>query len=147
MDDGYGNLSGEAADVFLETINFNNEQIIFQDLSEALISFEIVQLNLETNILEVVYNTIPYALELIKIDFENCDILPEKSMVDYSSIMDSLKELLHNSDEKEMEIKISELFILPEEIKNSTSRRLNSSFKNKPKYVKNYSTKNYNFNE
>lgn len=85
--------------------------------------------------------------EYIKVDFENCDILPEKNIVDYSSIMDSLKELLHNSDETEMEIKISELFILPDEIKNSTSRRLNSSFKNKPKYVKNYSTKNYNFNE
>lgn len=71
VDDGYGNLSAEAANVFLESINFNNEQIIFQDLSDTLISFEIVQLNLETNILQVVYNNIPYTLELIKIDFNN----------------------------------------------------------------------------
>ena len=95
VDDGYGNLSGEAADVFLETINFNNEQIIFQDLSEALISFEIVQLNLETNILEVVYNTIPYALELIKIDFEN-DVLLVESIPFLDNIINKLGNVFYN---------------------------------------------------
>ncbi len=97
VDDGYGNLSGEAANVFLETINFNNEQIIFQDLSEALISFEIVQLNLATNILQVVYNTIPYALELIKIDFnEPYPVLEVGSIPFLDNIINKLGNVFYN---------------------------------------------------
>ena len=97
VDDGYGNLSGEAANVFLETINFNNEQIIFQDLSEALISFEIVQLNLATNILQVVYNTIPYTLELIKIDFnEPYPVLEVESIPFLDNIINKLGNVFYN---------------------------------------------------
>jgi hypothetical protein len=74
FDDGFGNLTGIGTNIDLQTINFNNEQISFQDLTAVLISFKIVELNLETSILRVEYDSIPYTLQLIKIDFEN-DIL------------------------------------------------------------------------
>ena len=91
LDDGFGNLSGNNIAVELDIVNFDNEQITLQDLTNVLISFEIVQLNLETNILEVVYNTIPYTLQLIKIDFEN-DILE----VDEIPFLDNLLNQLGN---------------------------------------------------
>jgi hypothetical protein len=68
---------------------------VFQDLSEALISFEIVQLNLETNILEVIYNTIPYTLQLIKIDFEN-DVLLVESIPFLDNIINKLGNVFYN---------------------------------------------------
>ena len=91
LDDGCGNLSGNNIAVELDIVNFDNEQITLQDLTNVLISFEIVQLNLETNILEVVYNTIPYTLQLIKIDFKN-DILE----VDEIPFLDNLLNQLGN---------------------------------------------------
>ena len=91
LDDGFGNLSGNNIAVELDIVNFDNEQITLQDLTNVLISFEIVQLNLETNILEVVYNTIPYTLQLIKIDFKN-DILE----VDEIPFLDNLLNQLGN---------------------------------------------------
>jgi hypothetical protein len=74
FDDGFGNLTGIGANLELEVINFNDEKISFQDLSDVVLSFKILELNLETSILKVEYKTIEYTLQLIKIDFEN-DIL------------------------------------------------------------------------
>jgi hypothetical protein len=70
FDDGFGNLTGIGTDIDLQTINFNNELISFQDLTAVLISFKIVELNLETSILRVEYDSTPYTLQLIKIDFK-----------------------------------------------------------------------------
>jgi hypothetical protein len=69
LDDSFGNLSGNMVDINLEIVNFDNEQITIQDLTNVLISFKINELNLEANILSVEYNSIPYTLQLIKIDF------------------------------------------------------------------------------
>jgi hypothetical protein len=69
LDDSFGNLSGNMVDIDLEIVNFDNEQITIQDLTNVLISFKINELNLEANILSVEYNSIPYTLQLIKIDF------------------------------------------------------------------------------
>ncbi len=74
FDDGFGNLTGLGTNIDLQTINFDDELISFQDLTNVIISFKIVELNLETSILRVEYNSTPYTLQLIKIDFEN-DIL------------------------------------------------------------------------
>ena len=57
LDDGYGNLSGQDVNIVLDTINFDNQQIAFYDISAGLISFEILELNLENNILNVKYNS------------------------------------------------------------------------------------------
>jgi hypothetical protein len=95
VDDGYGNLSGEAANVFLETVNFNNEQIVFQDLSDTLISFEILELNLQSNILNVKYNLQTYTLVLIKIDFEN-NILEVDSIPFLDNIINKLGNVFYN---------------------------------------------------
>jgi hypothetical protein len=95
VDDGYGNLSGEAANVFLQSINFNNEQIVFQDLSDALISFEILELNLESNVLNVKYNFQTYTLILIKIDFEN-NILEVDSIPFLDNIINKLGNVFYN---------------------------------------------------
>jgi hypothetical protein len=91
LDDGFGNLSGNNIAVELEIVNFDNEQITLQDLTNVLISFKIVQLNLGTNVLVVEYNSISYTLQLIKIDFEN-DILE----VDEIPFLDNLLNQLGN---------------------------------------------------
>lgn len=91
LDDGFGNLSGNRIDVELDTINFDNEQITIQDLTNVIISFKIIQLNLETNALIVEYNSTQYTLQLIKIDFEN-DILE----VDEIPFLNGIINLLGN---------------------------------------------------
>ena len=91
LDDGFGNLSGNNIAIELEVVNFDNEQITLQDLTNILISFKITQLNLETNVLVVEYNSISYTLQLIKIDFEN-DILE----VDEIPFLDNLLNQLGN---------------------------------------------------
>jgi hypothetical protein len=79
----------------LETVNFNNEQIVFQDLSDTLISFEILELNLQSNILNVKYNLQTYTLVLIKIDFEN-NILEVDSIPFLDNIINKLGNVFYN---------------------------------------------------
>jgi hypothetical protein len=93
-DDGFGNLSGNIIDVELEIVNFDNEQITIQDLTNVLISFKITQLNLETNILVVEYNSIVYTLQLIKIDFEN-DILEVDEIPFLNGIINQLGNIFY----------------------------------------------------
>jgi hypothetical protein len=91
LDDGFGNLSGNNIAIELDVVNFDNEEITLQDLTNVLISFKITQLNLETNVLVVEYNSTSYTLQLIKIDFEN-DILE----VDEIPFLDNLLNQLGN---------------------------------------------------
>jgi hypothetical protein len=94
LDDSFGNLSGNIIDVQLEIVNFDNEQITIQDLTNILISFKITQLNLETNILVVEYNSTPYTLQLIKIDFEN-DILEVDEIPFLNGIINQLGNIFY----------------------------------------------------
>ena len=94
LDDSFGNLSGNIIDVELEIVNFDNEQITIQDLTNVLISFKITQLNLETNILVVEYNSISYTLQLIKIDFEN-DILEVDEIPFLNGIINQLGNVFY----------------------------------------------------
>ena len=94
LDDSFGNLSGNIIDVELEIVNFYNEQITIQDLTNVLISFKITQLNLETNILVVEYNSISYTLQLIKIDFEN-DILEVDEIPFLNGIINQLGNVFY----------------------------------------------------
>jgi hypothetical protein len=94
LDDSFGNLSGNIIDVELEIVNFDNEQITIQDLTNVLISFKITQLNLETNILVVEYNSISYTLQLIKIDFEN-DILEVDEIPFLNGIINQLGNIFY----------------------------------------------------
>jgi hypothetical protein len=94
LDDSFGNLSGNIIDVQLEIVNFDNEQITIQDLTNVLISFKITQLNLETNILVVEYNSTPYTLQLIKIDFEN-DILEVDEIPFLNGIINQLGNIFY----------------------------------------------------
>jgi hypothetical protein len=94
LDDSFGNLSGNIIDVELEIVNFHNEQITIQDLTNVLISFKITQLNLETNILVVEYNSISYTLQLIKIDFEN-DILEVDEIPFLNGIINQLGNVFY----------------------------------------------------
>ena len=95
LDDGYGNLSGQDVNIVLDTINFDNQQIAFYDISAGLISFEILELNLENNILNVKYNSETYALILIKIDFEN-NILEVDSIPFLDNIVDKIGNVFYN---------------------------------------------------
>ena len=95
VDDGFGNLSGQGINIELQTINFNDEEITFKDLSTAVISFEIIQLNLETNILEVIYDNVPYTLILIKIDFEN-NILEVDSIPFLDNVLAKVGNVFYN---------------------------------------------------
>ena len=95
LDDGYGNLSGQDVNIVLDTINFDNQQIAFYDISAGLISFEILELNLENNILNVKYNSEPYALILIKIDFEN-NILEVDAIPFLDNIVDKIGNVFYN---------------------------------------------------
>ena len=94
LDDSFGNLSGNIIDVELEVVNFDNEQITIQDLTNVLISFKISELNLETNTLVVEYNSIPYTLQLIKIDFEN-DILEVDEIPFLNGIINQLGNIFY----------------------------------------------------
>jgi hypothetical protein len=94
LDDGFGNLSGIGNLIDLEIVNFDNEQITLQDLTNALISFKITELNLETNIVRVEYNSTPYTLELIKIDFEN-DILEVDEIPFLDNIINQLGNIFY----------------------------------------------------
>jgi hypothetical protein len=93
-DDGFGNLSGNIIDVELEIVNFDNEQITIQDLTNVIISFKISELNLETNTLVVEYNSTPYTLQLIKIDFEN-DILEVDEIPFLNGIINQLGNIFY----------------------------------------------------
>jgi hypothetical protein len=94
LDDSFGNLSGNIIDVELEVVNFDNEQITIQDLTNVLISFKITELNLEMSILVVEYNSIPYTLQLIKIDFEN-DILEVDEIPFLNGIINQLGNIFY----------------------------------------------------
>jgi hypothetical protein len=94
LDDSFGNLSGNMVDINLEIVNFDNEQITIQDLTNVLISFKINELNLEANILSVEYNSIPYTLQLIKIDFEN-DILEVDEIPFLNGIINQLGNIFY----------------------------------------------------
>jgi hypothetical protein len=94
LDDSFGNLSGNIIDVELEIVNFDNEQITIQDLTNVLISFKITELNLEMSILVVEYNSIPYTLQLIKIDFEN-DILEVDEIPFLNGIINQLGNIFY----------------------------------------------------
>jgi hypothetical protein len=94
LDDSFGNLSGNIIDVELEVVNFDNEQITIQDLTNVLISFKISELNLETNTLVVEYNSTPYTLQLIKIDFEN-DILEVDEIPFLNGIINQLGNIFY----------------------------------------------------
>jgi hypothetical protein len=94
LDDGFGNLSGNIIDVELEIVNFDNEEITIQDLTNVIISFKIVELNLETSTLRVEYNSIPYTLKLIKIDFEN-DILEVDEIPFLNGIINRLGNIFY----------------------------------------------------
>jgi hypothetical protein len=63
-------------------------------LTNVLISFKITQLNLETNILVVEYNSISYTLQLIKIDFEN-DILEVDEIPFLNGIINQLGNVFY----------------------------------------------------
>jgi hypothetical protein len=95
VDDGYGNLSGQGINIVLDTINFDNEQITFYDLSANIISFEIFELNLENDTLNVRYNSEEYSLMLIKIDFEN-DVLEVDSIPFLDNIIDKIGNVFYN---------------------------------------------------
>ena len=71
VDDGFGNLKGIGADLEIDTINFDSDVLQFVDLTNTIQSFQINSLNLENNIVNVTYQSQPYTLTLIKIDFEN----------------------------------------------------------------------------
>lgn len=94
LDDGFGNLSGNNIAIELDIINFDNEEITLQDLTNVLISFKITQLNLETNVLVVEYNSISYTLQLIKIDFEN-DILEVDEIPFLDNILNQLGNIFY----------------------------------------------------
>lgn len=94
LDDGFGNLSGNNFALELEIVNFDNEQITLQDLTNVLISFKITELNLETNVLVVEYNSISYTLQLIKIDFEN-DILEVDEIPFLDNILNQLGNIFY----------------------------------------------------
>jgi len=87
-------LSGNIIDVELEIVNFDNEEITIQDLTNVIISFKIVELNLETSTLRVEYNSIPYTLKLIKIDFEN-DILEVDEIPFLNGIINRLGNIFY----------------------------------------------------
>jgi hypothetical protein len=95
LDDGYGNLSGQDVNIVLDTINFDNQQIAFYDISAGLISFEILELNLENNILNVKYNSETYTLILIKIDFEE-NVLEVDSIPFLDNIVDKIGNVFYN---------------------------------------------------
>ena len=71
FDDGFGNLKGAGADLEIDTINFDTDILQFVDLTNTINSFQINSLNLESNIVNVIYQGQPYTLVLVKIDFEN----------------------------------------------------------------------------
>lgn len=71
VDDGFGNLKGIGADLEIDTINFDSDVLQFVDLTNTIQSFQINSLNLENNIVNVMYQSQSYTLTLIKIDFEN----------------------------------------------------------------------------
>jgi hypothetical protein len=73
-DDGFGNLRGIEADLVLESINFDNEQIQFLDLTEVLNTIEILEINYNSNLLRVRYNGTIYDLVIILANFET-DVL------------------------------------------------------------------------
>ena len=94
LDDGFGNLAGDNITIDLDIINFDNEEITLLDVTNLLISFKITQLNLETNILVVEYNSISYTLQLIKIDFEN-DILEVDDIPFLDNIINRLGNIFY----------------------------------------------------
>jgi hypothetical protein len=94
LDDGFGNLSGNIIDVELDIVNFDNEQITIQDLTNVIVSFKIIELNLETNTLVVEYNSTQYTLQLIKIDFEN-DILEVDEIPFLNGIINQLGNIFY----------------------------------------------------
>ena len=71
FDDGFGNLKGTGTDLEIDTINFDTDILQFVDLTNTINSFQINSLNLESNVVNVIYQGQPYTLVLIKIDFEN----------------------------------------------------------------------------
>jgi hypothetical protein len=73
-DDGFGNLRGIEADLILESINFDNEQIEFLDLTEVLNTIQILEINYNSNLLRVRYNGTIYDLVIILANFET-DVL------------------------------------------------------------------------
>jgi hypothetical protein len=95
FDDGFGNLTGLGTNIDLQTINFDDELISFQDLTNVIISFKIVELNLETSILRVEYNSTPYTLQLIKIDFEN-DILEVDEIPFLDNVINRLGNIFYS---------------------------------------------------
>ena len=94
LDDGFGNLAGDNITIDLDIINFDNEEITLLDVTNLLISFKITQLNLETNILVVEYNSISYTLQLIKIDIEN-DILEVDDIPFLDNIINRLGNIFY----------------------------------------------------
>ena len=73
-DDGFGNLRGTESELILESINFDNEQIEFLDLTEVLNTIQILEINYNSNLLRVRYNGTIYDLVIILANFET-DVL------------------------------------------------------------------------
>ena len=95
IDDGFGNLRGPGIDLELDIINFNTEVLQFIDLTNTISSFQINSLNLENNTVDVIYETTPYTLVLIKIDFEN-NVLEVESIPFLEDIVDYKGNVFYN---------------------------------------------------
>ena len=76
-DDGFGGLRGIESEVILESINFDNEQIEFLDLTEVLNTIEILEINYNSNLLRVRYNGTIYNLVIILANFETNVLIVE----------------------------------------------------------------------
>jgi hypothetical protein len=76
-DDGFGNLRGTESELILESINFDNEQIEFLDLTEVLNTIEILEINYNSNLLRVSYNGTIYNLVIILANFETNVLIVE----------------------------------------------------------------------
>lgn len=76
-DDGFGNLRGIESDLILESINFDNAELEFLDLTDVLNTIEILEINYNSNLLRVRYNGIVYNLVIIEANFETNVLIVE----------------------------------------------------------------------
>ena len=102
--------------------------------------------------------TIEPLKEYITIEFSKCNELPPKqnTAVNYSFLMNNIKELLNNDTKKTNTIEMScqtydyeflkeeiKLKVLTSEIKNESKIKKNTSFKTNPKQLFRHTIKNY----
>jgi len=76
-DDGFGNLRGNEADLILESINFNNSEIKFLDLTQVLNTITILEINYDSSLLTLQYNSIIYNLIITEVNFETNTLIVE----------------------------------------------------------------------